>query len=94
MRDNEIQRIADSADMIVAGYSYTTDKNGNVRVLDLEHPDRAAVLQPDGDTVIQNRGTVSDKDMRTIQKYIKTNYLTMFEMWPQYSEHGFYCENV
>lgn len=26
-------------------------------------------------------------------KYIRNNYLTMFEMWAKYSEHGFYGEN-
>ncbi len=50
-------------------------------------------IKPDGDTIIQNQGTVSDKDLRTIQRYIKKNYLTMFEKWSQYSEHGFYGEN-
>ena len=50
-------------------------------------------IKPDGDTIIQNRGTVSDADMRTIQRYIKTNYLTMFEKWSQYSVHGYYGEN-
>ena len=41
----------------------------------------------------QNRGTLSDKELAIIQKYIKNNYLTMFEMWSQYSEHGFFGEN-
>ena len=50
-------------------------------------------IKPDGNTVIQKQGTVSDKDMRIIQKYIKNNYLTMFEMWSKYSDHGFYGEN-
>lgn len=50
-------------------------------------------IKPDGDTVIQKQGSVSDKDMRIIQKYIKNNYLTMFEMWSKYSDHGFYGEN-
>lgn len=50
-------------------------------------------IKSDGDTIIQNHGTVSDVDMRTIQKYIKKNYLTMFEKWSQYSQHGYYGEN-
>lgn len=38
---------------------------------------------------------VADKDgnMLIIQKYIRNNYLTKFEMWAKYSEHGFYGEN-
>lgn len=50
-------------------------------------------VKPDGDTVIQNHGDVKDSDMRKIQKYIKVNHVTMFEMWEKYSEHGFYGEN-
>lgn len=50
-------------------------------------------IKPDGDTIVQNQGTVSDKDLRTIQRYIKKNYLTMFEKWSQYSKHGFYGDN-
>ena len=37
--------------------------------------------------------SISDMGMKTIQKYIKNNYLTMFEMWSKYSDHGFYGEN-
>lgn len=50
-------------------------------------------IKSNGDTVVQKRGTLSDKDLLTIQKYIKNNYLTMFEMWSQHSEHGFFGEN-
>ena len=50
-------------------------------------------IKPDGDTIIQHKGQVSDKDMKIIQKYIKNNYLTMFETWSKYSVHGFYGEN-
>ena len=50
-------------------------------------------IKSNGDTVVQKRGSLSDKDLLTIQKYIKNNYLTMFEMWSQHSEHGFFGEN-
>ena len=49
-------------------------------------------INPDGDTIIQRQGDVSDSDMRRIQRYIKINYVTMFEKWSQYSEHGYYGE--
>ena len=51
-------------------------------------------IKSNGDTVVQKRGSLSDKDLLTIQKYIKNNYLTMFEMWSQHSEHGFFGENT
>ena len=50
-------------------------------------------VKPDGDTIIEKQGMVSNSDMRKIQRYIKTNYLTMFETWSKYSDHGFYGEN-
>ena len=50
-------------------------------------------VQSNGDTIIQKRGTVSEKDLKIIQRFIKENYLTMFEKWSEYSKHGFYGEN-
>lgn len=38
-----LDSVADHADMIVEGYAFTKD-NDNVRVLNLNHPDSAAVL--------------------------------------------------
>ena len=50
-------------------------------------------VQPNGDTIVQKKGTVSDSDMRKIQKYIKENHEIMFEVWSQDSKHGYYGEN-
>lgn len=41
-----IQEIADKADMIINGYAFTNE-NGWIRVLNLNHPDRAAVIFKD-----------------------------------------------
>ena len=70
----------DNADMIIANYAFTVAKNGEVKVLLLDDSSKACVLDKDGNMLI-------------IQKYIRNNYLTMFEMWAKYSEHGFYGEN-
>ena len=43
-----------------------------------------------GDTKIQQWGTVSDLDMRKIQAYIKVNYKLMYEKCARYSDNGFY----
>ncbi|MGN0355170.1 MAG: DUF4160 domain-containing protein [Muricoprocola sp.] len=50
-------------------------------------------VKPDGDTIIQRQGKVSDSDMRKIQKYIKLNHEIMFEKWSNNSIHGYYGEN-
>ena len=43
-----------------------------------------------GDTRIQQWGTVSEQDMRKIQAYIKVNYKLMYKKWIRYSDNGFY----
>ena len=43
-----------------------------------------------GDTTIERWGTVNEKDMIKIQKYIKNNYKQMYEKWSQYSDNGFF----
>lgn len=50
-------------------------------------------IKPDGDTIVQRQGTVSDSDLAKIRKYIKLNHITMFELWSKYSVHGYYGEN-
>ena len=50
-------------------------------------------VKPDGDTIIQRQGQVSNRDMNKIRKYIKLNHESMFEVWSSYSAHGYYGEN-
>ena len=44
----DIRRIADAADMIVNGYSFTRDEKG-FRVLNLNNPQHAAVIAENGE---------------------------------------------
>ena len=50
-------------------------------------------VRPNGDTIVQRQGTVSDAELRKIQKWIKLNHEVMFEVWSKDSEHGYYGEN-
>ena len=50
-------------------------------------------VKPDGETIVQSQGVVSESDMKKIRKYIKLNHETMFEVWSQNSVHGYYGEN-
>ena len=151
MSEQQLNEIADKADMIIANYSFTVTDNGDVKIVfhvrrtvsprpgllpEKQRFDRERLMpkyfpfkiagyylyftmacivecihahasdsklteagsaklfiKSNGDTVVQKRGSLSDKDLLTIQKYIKNNYLTMFEMWSQHSEHGFFGEN-
>ena len=47
-------------------------------------------VNSDGSTVVQNRGTLSDREIRIIQKFISLNYLEMYEKWALDSSNGFY----
>ena len=47
-------------------------------------------VKGNGDTVIQNRGVLTDRELNKIQEFIKENYKKMYEKWAMYSESGFY----
>lgn len=47
-------------------------------------------VKDNGDSVLQKRGVLTDKEISIIQKCIKANYKEMYEKWSQYSPNGFY----
>lgn len=49
-------------------------------------------VKEDGDSVLQNRGMLNDRDIKKIQFFIKQHYIEMYEMWARYSHEGFYGE--
>ncbi len=49
-------------------------------------------VKQNGDTVVQNAGVLSDRELRKIQKFIKLNYQEMYLKWSAYSQQGFYGE--
>lgn len=50
-------------------------------------------VKANGDTVVQNEGTLNDREIRKIQRFIKLNYQEMYLKWAQYSQNGFFGEN-
>ncbi len=50
-------------------------------------------VKSNGDTVLQNQGTLTDRELRKIQAFIKENYKEMYLKWSEMSENGFYGEN-
>lgn len=50
-------------------------------------------VKANGDTVIQNEGTLNDREIRKIQRFIKLNYQEMYLKWAQYSQNGFFGES-
>lgn len=51
MTEEELQKIADDAPIIVSGYAFTPDANGHIRVLNLYKTDEACVLDVDGNMI-------------------------------------------
>lgn len=47
-------------------------------------------VKGNGDSVLQNKGILTDREISKIQTFIKENYEKMYEKWAQYSENGFY----
>lgn len=47
-------------------------------------------VKANGDTLVQNRGILSDRELRIIQRFIKKHYKEMYVMWSKDSENGFY----
>ena len=50
-------------------------------------------VKSNGDTVPQNQGMLTDRELRKIQAFIKENYKEMYLKWSEMSENGFYGEN-
>lgn len=49
-------------------------------------------VKSDGDTVLKNRGMLSDRELRVIQAFIKENYREMYLKWSAMSDEGFFGE--
>ena len=47
-------------------------------------------VKDNGDTVLQNRGILNDREIRKIQEFIKQNYQEMYLKWSEYSQEGYY----
>ena len=46
----DIMQVADKADMIINGYAFTKENN-LIRVLNLNHPERAVMMDKSGDVL-------------------------------------------
>lgn len=70
MPEIEIQKIADDADMILAGYAFTKTEDGLIRIINLYNPDEACVLMPDG---TMSETTMNDITLLKVQAYYLKN---------------------
>ena len=49
-------------------------------------------VKSNGDTVVQDKGILTDKEISTIQDFIKINYKEMYIRWSSMSKNGFYAK--
>ena len=47
-------------------------------------------VKSSGETTVQNKGILNDREILKIQAFIKENYKEMYLKWSEYSEKGFY----
>lgn len=47
-------------------------------------------VRSNGDTVVQEKGILNDRELRKIQAFIKLNYQDMYLKWSMYSQNGYY----
>ena len=66
---SDIKSIADGADIIVNGYSFTR-KDDCVHVLNLNSPDKAVVFSLDGEVL---ETTMDDIELSIASRYLKQN---------------------
>ena len=50
-------------------------------------------VRSDGNTVLQSRGILNDRELRVIQQFIKENYREMYLKCASLSGEGFYGDN-
>lgn len=70
-----ILEVADAAEVIVNGYAFTKDGT-NVKVLNLNRPDKAAVLSKDGEVL---ETSMDDVELDIVMDYYKRNRKYMEE---------------
>ena len=70
MSEKEIISIADNADMIINGFSFTINEDGFIRVLNLNNTDEACLLNKDGEMI---EAAMDDEVLFKVQAYYAQN---------------------
>lgn len=72
MSTEELDNIADNADIIVSGYAFTINDDGFISILNLNHPDCAMVVSKNGEIIETNMDEIEQKIVSEIcQKNLK-----------------------
>ena len=76
MSEKELMKVADDADMIINGFSFTITEDGLIKVLNLNNPEEACVLNKDGEMV---EAAMNDGVLFKVQAYYSQNRELMEE---------------
>ncbi len=47
-------------------------------------------IRPNGDSVVQKKGNLTSREITIIQKFIKANYIDMYNTWKEFGGKDFY----
>ena len=61
MTNNQLDVIADKADMIVSGYAFTVCDDGFIHILNLNSPDSAMVINKNGEMLETNMDEIEQR---------------------------------
>ncbi len=83
-----MSQVADAADIIVnqAMHVHASDKKLT------EAGSAKFFVKSNGDTIIENIGMLSEREIRIIREFIKDNYKEMYLKWAEKSNTGYYGE--
>ena len=65
----DVMKVADDADMIINGYAFTKDGQ-NIKVLNLNHPDRASVINKNAEVLATS---MDDIELEIMLDYYNNN---------------------
>lgn len=74
--DNEINKIAQSALMIVGGYAFCLMDGGNIKVVGINAPNHVSVIRPNGEVLETN---MDDIELDIISEYWQRNKIIVEE---------------
>lgn len=49
-------------------------------------------IKGNGDSILQAKGMLNEREIKIIQYFIKENYQDMYKIWSEKSDEGFYGE--
>lgn len=89
-------------DFMVCGYYLYFTSHCIVEAMHVHASDRHLTEQRsaklfvkgNGDTIVQEQGILTDKELRIIREFIKDNYQEMFIKWSEMSPNGLYGEEM